>query len=99
MRGEQSEEALLRSRVTKLTNNTKRYREEIQTLKKRLKERDATILALTIQLKDKEAQRKDLLAHIYKPRHHTEDKKPKGKKEGAQGYHRPTRPARPAESN
>lgn len=90
MRGKQSQEALLRSRVTKLTNNTKRYRAEIQTLKVLLKEKDEKILDLETRLKDKEAQRKDLLAHLYKPKHCVGDKKQQGKKQGAPAYHRPT---------
>jgi hypothetical protein len=53
------------------------------------KEKDRTIALLHSKLHDKESQRKELLSYLYRPGKKSDPKKPKGKKRGAPGFHRP----------
>jgi uncharacterized protein YehS (DUF1456 family) len=57
-----------------------------------LKEKDRKIVELEAKLTDKEAQRKELLSYLYKPRKENGQSRPRGKKLGSPAYHRPIPP-------
>lgn len=87
-----SKEIRLQIVVTKLRNNVKYYHLKIKEQADLLKEKDRKIKELEAKLEDKESQRKELLTYLYKPKKEDNVGKPRGKKPGAKGYHRPTPP-------
>jgi transposase len=88
-KGKLTIESRLRQQVTRLTNLLKRYKARIAELLSVLKERDREIIALKQQVADKEAQRKQLLSYLYKPKRKKPDSKKPGKQPGSKGHHRP----------
>ncbi len=92
MRGQLSREIRLQIVVTKLKKNSLRFQLKIREQVALLKEKDRKIAELEEKLRDKEAQRKELLTYLYKPKKEERESKPRGKKPGAEGYHRPTPP-------
>lgn len=92
MRGYLSPETRLAISVKRLKTNVAKLRGENRDLHKQLKERDKRITELEEKLIDKEAQRKELLTYLYKPKKEDREGKPRGKKQGAPAYHRPTPP-------
>lgn len=90
MRGQLSRETRLEMSVVRLKTSVKKLRLQNHDLHKQLKEKDKRITALEEKLIDKEAQRKEILSYLYKPKKKTESGTPRGKKQGASAYHRPT---------
>jgi len=89
MRGHLNKEIRLQISVTRLKQNVKRYRLTINKQAVLLKEKDKKIRELEEKLVDKEAQRKELLTYLYKPKTKDREKLPLGKKLGDPAYHRP----------
>ena len=92
MRGHLSREIRLQIRVTRLKQSTQKLREKIAELVRSNQAKDRQIADLEAKLVDKESQRKELLSYLYKPGKKSEAAKPRGKKPGAPGYHRPSPP-------
>ena len=92
MRGYLSKEVRLEMSVTRLKTSVKKLRLANHDLHELLKEKDKKITQLEARLTDKEAQRKELLAYLYKPKRQDGKGKPRGKKPGAPAYHRPIPP-------
>jgi transposase len=84
-----SAEDRLRQNVTRLKNNIERYKTTIKGLEATVKTQKKEIEVLNIKLEDKEAQRKQLLTYLYKPGKKEGEGKPRGKKPGNTGHHRP----------
>ena len=89
MRGQLSKEDRLQISVTRLKNNTLRFRSTIKNLREIIKQKDKKISELEAKLVDKEAQRKELLSYLYKPGKKDGKSLPRGKKPGSQAFHRP----------
>lgn len=89
MRGYLTKEIRLQTSVTRLKSSVSKLRIENKDLKKIIKEKDKKIITLEDKLKDKEAQRKELLTYLYKPKKDIKENKSRGKKIGASAYHRP----------
>lgn len=93
MRGELSREKRLQITVTRLKASNVQLRAEISVLRKELKAKDHRIAVLEEKLLDKEQQRKELLAYLYKP---NKDKNRRLKKKGGRtaglAFHRPAPP-------
>jgi len=89
MRGHLSREIRLQIRVTRLKQSTQKLREKIAELVRSNQAKDRQIADLEAKLVDKESQRKELLSYLYQPSKQSEVAKPRGKKPGAPGYHRP----------
>ena len=89
MRGHLSKEIRLQISVTRLKHNVERYRLKIEEQAVLLKEKDRKIRELEEKLVDKEAQRKELLTYLYKPKRKQGKRLPLGKKLGAPAHHRP----------
>ena len=92
MRGYLSKEVRLEISVKRLKTSVKKLRFQNRNLHRQLKEKDEKIIELENKLIDKEAQRKEILTYLYKPKKKDRVGKPKGKKRGTQAYHRPTPP-------
>jgi len=75
--------------VKRLKTSVQELRVLNQSLEKELREKDRKIEELLEKLRDKEAQRKELLSYLYKPGKKGGENKPRGKKKGTAGYHRP----------
>lgn len=76
--------------LTRLKTSVANLRLKLRNLTRQLKEKDHRIAELEAKLEDKEAQRKELLSYLYKPnKKDRSDSKPRGKKPGALGFHRP----------
>jgi len=89
MRGHLSKETRLEITVARMKKSAESYRLKIAEQKKLLKQKDKRIAELEAKLIDKESQRKELLTFLYKPKKKDKEKKPRGKKPGSQGFHRP----------
>jgi transposase len=87
-RGKLSAEVRLRIAVTKLKEKTKKLETALTISEKQNREKDKIIEELRKKLEDKEAQRKELLGYLYKPKHPLREKKPLGKKPGEKAFHR-----------
>lgn len=94
-RGILRRETRLQISVTRLKNAVKNLQEKVVFLTRENKEKDKIIASLEARLINKESQRKELLSYLYKPNRKSGESKPKGKKPGSQGFHRPT----PSESS
>src|SRR3989338_4112953 len=94
MRGNLRREIRLEMSVTRLKMSIKNVRIKNHDLHGQRREKDKQIRALEEKLTDKEAQRKEILACLYKPKKRTGNGKPKGKKPGSPASHRPTPPER-----
>lgn len=92
MRGHLNREIRLQITVTRLKNNTKRYRLMIKEQAAIIKKKDEKIAYLESKLVDKEADRKELLTYLYKPGKKDRSREPRGKKPGGRAYHRPIPP-------
>ena len=92
MRGHLITETRLKITVTRLKQGVARYRLKIKEQALLLKQKDQKIEELTARLTDKEAQRKELLTYLYKPKKKDGPGLPRGKKPGSPAYHRPTPP-------
>jgi len=88
-RGKLSIEARLQIAATKWKKIAERLKEALMASKEKHREKDKIIAELRAKLADKEAQRKELLSYLYKPKRQSPDKKPLGKKPGAKAFHRP----------
>ena len=88
MRGHLTPKTRLEINVTRLKTSVVKLRLQVSELTLKLKEKDRRIAELEVKLTDKEAQRKELLSYLYKPKTSSPDKKPWGKKPGAPGYQR-----------
>lgn len=88
-RGQLSKGTLLQIQVTKLKKGILKLRSLVHDLQHTIKVQEKEIGVLKAKLEDKEAQRKQLLTYLYKPNHFSTDHKPRGKKRGAQAFHRP----------
>jgi len=88
MRGQLTKESRLQISVTRLKNESKKYREAISDLKNIIKNQGKEIAELKSKLLDKELQRKELLTFLYKPKKQNKEKQKLGKKPGAKGFHR-----------
>ena len=93
MRGQLTRETRLEISVTRIQKSLAQLRLSLKQALTTIKEQDKKILELEKKLIDKEGQRKELLTFLYKPGKKGGEDKPKGKKPGSQGYHRPTPPA------
>lgn len=89
MRGQLSTEVRLRISITRLKKGNEKLRRQVKELNRALKEKDKKIAELEEKLADKESQRKQLLSYMYKPNRKEGEGKPRGKKPGAKGFHRP----------
>ena len=89
MRGHLSRETRLEISLKRLKTSVFNLRLKVFDLTKKLKEKDLRIAELEAKLEDKEGQRKELLSYLYKPKKKDRTGKPRGKKPGAAGYHRP----------
>ena len=89
MRGYLNRETRLEISLKRLKASVTNLRLKVSDLTKKLKEKDRRIAELEAKLEDKEAQRKELLSYLYKPNKKDRIGKPRGKKPGAIGYHRP----------
>jgi transposase len=92
MRGQLSRETRLTISVKRLKASVAKLRGENHDLRKQLKEKDQRIAGLEGKLIDKEAQRKEILTYLYKPKKKDRAGTLRGKKQGAPAYHRPTPP-------
>lgn len=90
MRGHLSRETRLEISVTRLRTGNGLLRVKLKEAREIIKEKDKTIADLRTKLTDKEAQRKELLTYLYKPKKEKGEGKPHGKKHGSPAYHRPT---------
>lgn len=88
-RGILRRETRLQISVTRLKHITEKLREEVLKLTRLNKQKDRKISELEAKLIDKEAQRKELLSHLYKPGKKNGPSKPRGKRPGAPACHRP----------
>ena len=68
MRGHLTKEVRLEISVTRLKTSVKKLRLEKLEMRRTLKEKDKKIAELEAKLIDKEAQRKELLTYLYKPK-------------------------------
>jgi len=80
----------LQIKVTKLIKSNEKLRGRVEDLARELQEKDRLIKELEEKLQDKEAQRRELLSYMYKPEKINGAAKSRGKKPGAEGFHRPT---------
>lgn len=92
MRSHLNKEIRLQITITRLKNILRRYRLKLKKQALLLKEKDRKIIELEAKLTDKEAQRRELLAYLYKPGKKDREPKPRGKKPGSPAYHRPVPP-------
>lgn len=88
-RGILRRETRLQITITRLKNSVQNLQKRVVELKRQSRAKDRQIEILETLLHNKEAQRKELLSYLYKPNKHDGAVKPKGKKPGSQGYHRP----------
>lgn len=88
-RGQLSIEDRLHIQVTRLKQGIARRDMTITELRTTLALREQEIATLKEKLEDKESQRKQLLTYLYKPGKRDDAQKPRGKKPGSKGYHRP----------
>ncbi|MEK7112621.1 MAG: hypothetical protein AAB875_04800, partial [Patescibacteria group bacterium] len=72
-----------------MKKTTKKLRGKVAELTRLSQAKDRRITELEAKLMDKESQRKELLSYLYKPGKKTGESKPRGKKPGALGFHRP----------
>lgn len=93
-RGKLSAEVRLQIAVTKFRKKAERFEKAWIVSEEKNREKDKIIEELRAQLEEKEAQRKELLSYLYKPKQKSDGKKALGKKPGAKAFHRP----KPAES-
>lgn len=89
-RGNLTRETRLQISVTRLKNTVKKLQEKVIELRRQNNVKDRKIEILEQLLANKEAQRKELLSHLYKPSKQKDDPKPRGKRPGAPAYHRLT---------
>jgi transposase len=89
MRGYLTREIRLEISLKRLKTSVVNLRLKVSDLTKKLREKDHQIAQLEAKLEDKEFQRKELLSYLYKPGKKDRIGKPRGKKPGATGYHRP----------
>lgn len=89
MRGHFNREIRLEMSVARMKKSAANYRLKISEQAKLLKQKDKKIAELEAKLIDKESQRKELLTFLYKPKKEDKEKKPRGKKPGSNGFHRP----------
>ena len=90
MRGHLSKETRLEISLTRFRESVSKLRLKVRELTQTLKEKDRRIAELETKLEDKESQRKELLSYLYKPnKQDAKDRKPRGKKPGSLGFHRP----------
>jgi hypothetical protein len=87
-RGNLTREARLQIAVTRLKTSVQKLQEKVIELRRQNNIKDRKIEILEQLLINKEAQRKELLSHLYKPNKQNNDQKPRGKKPGAPAYHR-----------
>lgn len=85
-------ETRLQISVTRLKKAVKNLQEKVVLLTFQNHQKDLKITELENQLINKESQRKELLSYFYKPNKPEGSAKPRGKKPGSQGYHRPAPP-------
>ena len=90
MRVQLTKEKRLEISVTKLKKGVATLRLHIKELLLENKRKDKKIALLVHKLMDKEAQRKELLTYLYKPKKKERTGAPRGKKPGSPAYHRPT---------
>lgn len=88
-RGKLSTEVRLQIAITKFKKKTQRLEDALMVSEEKHREKDKIIAELRAKLDDKEAQRKELLSYLYKPKQKSDGKKPLGKKPGAKAFHRP----------
>ena len=88
-RGQLTTEDRLRIQVTRLTNVNRKHKETISGLRSLVKTLEARVGELESKLEDKERQRKEAVARLYKPNRGESEAKLLGKKPGERGYHRP----------
>lgn len=91
MRGQLSRETRLEIRITRLLASNEKLHEKVVILTQELNERNREIIVLKEKLRDKDAERKELLSYMYKPAKNYDGiaAKSRGKKRGAPGFHRP----------
>lgn len=89
MRGQLTREKRLEISVARLKKGRAKLLLRIKELEKSGKQKDKQIAVLEEKLVDKEAQRKELLTYLYKPKKKDQAGMPRGKKPGAPAYHRP----------
>ncbi|MGI0014553.1 MAG: IS66 family transposase [Nitrososphaera sp.] len=87
-RGILTTEDRLRIQVTRLTNENRKHKETISGLQSLVQTLQERVHELELKLEDKELQRKEAVARLYKPNHKEDGTKPLGKKPGSQAYHR-----------
>lgn len=88
-RGKLSREVRLRIAVTKWKKKAGKLQIAFQDAQKSNLEKDKIIARLRAKLENKEAQRKELLSYLYKPRKKSPEEKSLGKKHGMKAFHRP----------
>lgn len=93
-KGHLSESVRLQIAVTKFKKKVERLEKALIVSEEKNREKDKIIKDLMTRLEDKEAQRKELLSYLYKPKRKSQEKKSLGKKPGAKAFHR----AKPEES-
>jgi len=90
MRGHLTKETRLSISIIRLRKSVSKLRLRVKELTLKLREQDSYIARLEAKLEDKESQRKELLSYLYKPaKKDNPDRKPRGKKPGSEGFHRP----------
>jgi len=92
MRGQLSIEIRQKTVITRLKNSVFKLSQKIKELGIALKAKDKLITELEAKLINKESQRQELLTYLYKPNKELGVRKPRGKKPGSLGYHRPNPP-------
>ncbi len=89
MRGPLSPFVRMQIKITRIEKSNEKLREEVKELTRELGKSRRYIAKLEEKLQDKELQRKELLSYMYKPEKISSQAKPRGKRPGAAGFHRP----------